>query len=218
MDHNHSSEKINSKYDTTAVVQDENGKYHWIYTYSMWENYSMLRPVLIGLGISFLVILVIILAALHQSGRDTGYLVKVFLLYLGIVLVILLITVLSYALVAAFYGGKYVSLYEMDSEGLSHYQPSSQADKERAIGLFAAAAGFLGGNAGTTIAGLTAGSRLVVRAEFPKIKSLKIVSDKEEIRVHSFMTWHTVHVPRESFEFVADYMTSHCVNAKIKIY
>ena len=218
MDHNHSSEKINSKYDTTAVVQDENGKYHWIYTYSMWENYSMLRPVLIGLGISFLVILVIILAALHQSGRDTGYLAKVFLLYLGIVLVILLITVLSYALVAAFYGGKYVSLYEMDSEGLSHYQPSSQADKERAIGLFAAAAGFLGGNAGTTIAGLTAGSRLVVRAEFPKIKSLKIVSDKEEIRVHSFMTWHTVHVPRESFEFVADYMTSHCVNAKIKIY
>ena len=218
MDHNHSSEKINSKYDTTAVVQDENGKYHWIYTYSMWENYSMLRPVLIGLGISFLVILVIILAALHQSGRDTGYLAKVFLLYLGIVLVILLITVLSYALVAAFYGGKYVSLYEMDSEGLSHYQPSSQADKERAIGLFAAAAGFLGGNAGTTIAGLTAGSRLVVRAEFSKVKSLKIVADKEEIRVHSFMTWHTVHVPRESFEFVADYMTSHCVNAKIKIY
>ena len=217
MDYNHSSKNLNSRYDTTAVVQDENGKYHWIYTYSMWKNFSMLRPVLIAIGISLLVILVIILAALHQSGRDTGYLVKVFLLYLGIVLAVLLILALSYALVAAFYGGKYVSLYEMDSEGLSHYQPSSQADKEKTIGLFAAAAGLLGGNAGTTIAGLTAGSRLVVRAEFSKVKSLKIAADKEEIRVHSFMTWHTVHVPRESFEFVADYMTGHCSNAKVKI-
>ena len=55
MDLNRSSEKLNSKNNgTMTVVQDDNGKYHWMYTYSMWENFSMLKPVLIGLGLSFL--------------------------------------------------------------------------------------------------------------------------------------------------------------------
>ena len=217
MENNHLSQDEYKNYDKRSIVKDENGTYHWIYSSSMWNNYSMIRPVLLVFGVCFFLILALILVAFFQSGRDTGELTGILLIYLGIVLLVLLISVLSYVLVAALYGGKYVALYEMDSKGISHYQPTSQAEKEKAIGLFTAAAGLIGGNPGISIAGLTAGSRLVVQAEFAKVLSLKIIPDKEEIRVHSFMTWHTVHVYRENFDFVADYMTKYCTKAKIKI-
>ena len=217
MDYNYSSQDLSGDYETKAVIQDEDGNYHWVSTFSMWKNPSMIRPILKVFGIFFLIFLAVVMVVCFQSEKDMGELVSILLIYLGIVLMVLLIIGLSYALVAFLYGGKYVSFYEMNSEGLSHYQPSGQADKEKAIGLFTAAAGLMGNNPGVSIAGLTAGSRLVVRAEFSKVKSLKIISDKDEIRVHSFMTWHTVHVPRQSFEFVADYMVGHCTNAKVKI-
>ena len=214
---NNLSQDTHEKYHSRSILKDENGTYRWIYSSSMWKNYSMIKPVLKVFVVCFLLILAVILFAFFQSGRDTGGLTGILILYMGIVLLILLISVLSYAFVAVLYGGKYVAFYEMDPEGISHYQPASQAEKEKAIGLFTAAAGLLGGNPGISIAGLTAGSRLVVRADFSKVLSLKIIPEKEEIRVHSFMTWHTVHVYRENFDFVADYMTKYCTKANIKI-
>ena len=199
--------------DTSRLFRDEQGTWHWVYRLNMYKNLSMLWMVLKAIGICYLA-LTVIMTALIAGSSSNG--LKMVLGIMALVAVAVLgISVGSYYLVALIYGGNYVAIYSMDEQSIAQYQPADQAGRNRAIGVFSAVAGGLTGNAGLVAAGLTTGSRLVVQVQFSKIRSLKVVRSRGEIRVHSFLNWFTVYVSPEDFDIVADHITGRSVNARI---
>ena len=201
--------------DTSRLFRDEQGTWHWVYRLHMFKNLSMLRTVLKAIGICYLAIAVIMIALLHSSGAGAGGMKMMITVLVLVGVAVLGISVGSYYLVAWFYGGDYVAVYTMDEQSIAQYQPADQADKGKAIGLLSAVAGTISGNAGLIVTGFLAGARLVVRTEFTKIRSLKVLRSLGEIRVHAFLTWYTVYVNPEDFDLVAEHITSRSVNARI---
>ena len=173
----------------TRLYRDDQGVYRWVYYLDMYKNFSILRTLLKALGIGVGLVGAIIWAYMIRSGFRTFSLTSSILFTVIMAAVILAIAVGSYFLVAFLYGGTYVAMFAMDDRKISMYQPSDQADKNRMIGMFSAAAGAATGNWGLTAAG--------------------------EIRVHSFLTWYTVYVNPEDMALVAEYLRSRCGKARI---
>lgn len=201
--------------ETTRLIKDENGIWHWIYRLPMFKNLSILWTVLKAVGICYLGIIVVLTALVIHGGSDASGLRLLYTVLAICAGVVLVICIFSYYLVALVYGGEYVAIYSMNEHSIAQHQPGSQANKNRVIGLFASAAGMLDGNPGLLAAGLTTGSSLVVETKFTEIRSLKIIPSLQEIRVHSFLTWYTVYVHPEDFALIAEYITSRSVNARI---
>ena len=201
--------------ETTRLFKDEQGDYSWVYRLDMYKNYSILKMILKAMGICLAVVFGIIIAILLPDiGRyDPKLTFGVPLLVFAITI---LITIGCYYLVALIYGGYYVAIYKMNEKRIAQYQPSDQAQKNRAIGLFTAMAGIATGSAGTMAAGFILHGRTIVETNFDSIKSLTFVPSLGEIRVHSFLSWYTVYVSQEDYEFVKEYMRSRSTRARIK--
>ena len=199
----------------SRLYRDDQGVYHWAYYLNMYKNFSILRMILKAMGIGMFVIGAIIVGALISSGSRAFSTAEIIGSIVIIVVIILAIVVGCYFLVALIYGGMYISYFVMDDQKISHYQPTEQAEKARLIGLFSAAGGAATGNWGLTAASMTAGGRLIVEMKFDEIRSMTIVPSLGEIRVHSFLTWNTIYVNQEDFAFVAEYLRSKCVRARI---
>lgn len=201
--------------ETTRVFKDEQGDYNWVYRLDMYKNFSILKTILKAMGIGMAIVFGIIIAILLPDiGRYDPKLV--FGVPLLVFVITFLITIGCYYLVALIYGGYYVAIYKMNENRIAQFQPSDQAQKNRAIGLFTAIAGIAAGNAGTTAAGFILHGRTVVETDFNSIKSLTFVPSLGEIRVHSFLSWYTVYVSQEDYEFVKEYMRSRSTKARIK--
>lgn len=201
--------------ETTRVSRDEQGIYRWVYVLPMFKNLSILWTVLKAMGIIVLGIMLVMvyLFVSHGGGADDFWLIiGIPALCCSIALVIAL---LSYLFVAWYYGGKYVAIYRMDNHSLAQYQPKDQAQKAGLIGAVSSVTGAVTGNVGLMAVGLTQGGSLVVESKFEKIRSLKILPELSEIRIHSFFTWYTIYVNPADFNVVADYMANRCVNARI---
>ena len=201
--------------ETTRVYKDDHGVYHWVYRLPMFRNFSILKTVLKAMGICFLVpVLILVFFCFKNQGSLEDFL-EIFGILAVIAIAILIISVLSYLLVAALYGGNYVAIYTMDRQAITTSQPASQASRQAIIGLFTTAAGVISQNPGVYIAGLAGASRQVVKTDYKDIRSLKILPEKGEIRIHSFLTWYTIYVMPDDFSLVAGYLEGQSVNAKI---
>ena len=181
----------------------------------MFRNYSILWLILKAVGVCT-VGLSVLMGLILSGGRN----IRESLLAAGIIfgavgVIGVVITIVCYFLVAAIYGGCYVAIFSMDEKTIAQFQPVGQAAKNRAIGVFTAMAGAVSGNLALAAASLTTGSRLVVETPFTDIRSLKIIRQKGEIRVHSFLTWYTVYVNPEDFSLIEEHITSRSVNARI---
>ena len=200
---------------TTRVYRDDEGVYHWVYDLNMFKNHSILWTLLKAMGI-VMAILFLIFIAIALTSQSSSASVPVYLAIFGIIFVAaMVLSVACYFLVAAIYGGHYIAVYTMDDQSITQSQPTDQATKSSLIGLFAAASGAAAGKPGLVFAGLSQRGRVVVSTPFKDIKSLKILPALGEIRVHSFLTWYTIYVNPEDFEFAADYMESRCIKARI---
>lgn len=199
----------------TRLYRNDEDVYHWVYNLPMFKNFSILFTVLKAMGIGMLITFAIILLILVKDGTPAADVRNLAGILALVWVIVQAVSFVCYLLVAALYGGTYVAMYVMDDKRIAQYQPADQADRERMIGTFSAAAGALGGNRGLMAGGLSIGGNLVVETPFKEIRSLKILPALNEIRVHSFLTWYTVYVNPEDFEYVAEFMESRSVNAKI---
>ncbi|MDO5132855.1 MAG: hypothetical protein Q4D81_07720 [Eubacteriales bacterium] len=200
----------------TRLMRDDEGVYHWVYRLPMFKNFSILKTVLKAMGIGLLITYALILLLVTDGGtnRPDGLGMLIGILALVFVAVVI-IAFACYFGVAALYGGYYVAVYNMDDRKISMLQPADQADRNKLIAMFSAAAGALGGNWGLVAASTGITGTLVAESEFSKIRSLKIIPGLGEIRVHAFLTWYTVYVNPEDFGLVAEYMESRSINAKV---
>ena len=200
------------KLGLNAIYQEEDGTYDWIYCMNMMKDLSMLKFYYKVIGLCFLpIILLMIWMAL--TGRFDW---SSFLIVMLCFVVVLLIVVFAVWLVNKLFQSKYMLIYQMNNEGLTFSQTTDQAEMTRTIAAASAAASAAGGHTGGVISG--SGMALSPNAyysEFSKVRSVRGVRKDNLIWVNTFLQFQQVYVPEGSYDFVWNYITQRCVNARI---
>ena len=200
------------KLGLNAIYQEEDGTYDWIYCMNMMKDLSMLKFYYKVIGLCFLpIILLMIWMAL--TGRFNW---SSFLIVMLCFVVVLLIVVFAVWLVNKLFQSKYMLIYQMNNEGLTFSQTTDQAEMTRTIAAASAAASAAGGHTGGVISG--SGMALSPNAyysEFSKVRSVRGVRKDNLIWVNTFLQFQQVYVPAGSYDFVWNYITQRCVNARI---
>lgn len=191
------------------------GKYRWVYEMSLFKNPTVFLLIAKILLFAFLAIFcVTTVADAVRFGVNEKLIGNIRVC--GIVfLVIFGMFILAYLIYAAIMGGKYVVEFEMDEKGVNHSQISYQAKKANKIARAAMTAGAASGRIGTVGVGMNA-QRTEMYSDFEKTKKIKAYPRRHLIKVNGMLSHNQVYTAKEDFEFVLDFIVSHCPNAKRK--
>ena len=197
------------------LAPDEDGKYRWIYEVNLFTNPTYFVLVWKIFFFIFLGIFAVtmIFDAVEWSDFFPDRLLAD-LKFLGIFVAgMTVITALGYFIYAVIMGGKYIVEFEMDENGINHCQIAAQAKKARMISRATIAAGLAAGRLSTVAAGMNA-RRTEMYSDFSKVKKLKIHPRRRLIKLNSLFSHNQVYASKENFEFVKEFIVSHCTKVK----
>ena len=200
-------------YTGPRVRMCEDGKYRWMYEMSFLTNPSIFLTVfkvfafiIIGMFLFF-----VIIAAINGDWKTLVGMTKA----CGVMLAIFLgLTIISMFVMAAIYKGKYIVLFEMDENKVSHTQAPEQFKKAQKLGKITAAVGAGRGSFTNAGAGMLAASKQSSISEFSKVRKVKPRRWLNVIKVNQPFEHNQVYVPKEDFDFVYNYIKSRCIKAK----
>lgn len=197
-----------------GVTLCEDGKYRWIYAMNMWKNPTILFLILkIFYGIFAVGGVLLVIMSLTQPAyegklwENLGY----FLIFVAFFTVLILI---AYSIVAAMYGGKYIILFTMDEQGITHEQVKEQARKARKLGALTAAVGAGRGNLSMMGLGASVAARTSMSSDFSMVRSVKAYKWRNVIKIREILSNNQVYVRDEDFDFVLQYIREHCPRVK----
>ena len=199
---------------TDRVTLCEDGKYRWRYDVNLFKNPTIFWLVWKILFCIFVAIFgFVIIADIVNWGFSAESVLNNLKFLLYFVIGMTVISALGYLIYAAVMGGKYCVVFEMDEVGINHRQTDAQAKKARKLGAITALGGAATGSLSTTGVGINA-TRTEMYSEFARVKKVKPVSRKNTIKVNGTLSHNQVYTVPEDFEFVNNYIVSHCENLK----
>ena len=204
------------KYTGQDVRLCTDGKYRWTCPMNMLTNpsiYITVCKIFGGIGLVFWIVGYI--GPIFRGDWN-----KVFgdLKWWGVaVLVFLVLSGISYLIVAAQYGWKYIVRFTMDEDGILHEQTAGQKKIARKIGKTVSGAGLLTGNIGRVGQGMMIASHTSLASVFLVVRSVKPRRLWNTIKVNEPFAKNQVYTTKEDFDFVLDYILSHCPRVKKKV-
>jgi len=197
------------KYDGPRVRLCTDGKYRWTYPMNMLKNPSIFITVCRLFGSIALVGYILMYAGPIFRGEFDRILSD--LKWWGVaVLVFLAIAFVAYLIVASQYGWKYIVQFTMDENGITHEQIPAQKKVARKIGKTVAGAGVLSGNIGRVGQGAMIANHTSLSSDFKVVRSVRPSRRWNTIRVNEPFAKNQVYTTSEDFDFVLDYIRSHC--------
>ena len=209
------SQAVESKtYQGKEVRLCADGKYRWVYEMHLLKNPTIflttLKVMLISVGIVGLFMLVV---TAFEGDLDMEWF-QFWLKLMGIVLGILLgLAIISILIMAAILG-TYVVLFEMDEKKVVHIQMPRQVKKAEVVGLITALVGVMAKNPTTIGAGMLAASKSTSTSEFANVRHVKARRKMNLIKVNQLFNKNQVYVADEDFDFVYNFIKTHCPKAK----
>lgn len=191
------------------------GKYRWVYEVNMLTNYSILFDVWKVLGISMgILVLLFVVIAVFDGDWDVDMLIGM-ASTLGIVaLVMLVLGLIGYFVYAAISGWKYAVLFIMDEKEVVHQQMPNTVKKGQLIGALTILAGLASGRPGAVGTGVLAQSRLSMTSTLAHVERLVSCRRMNLIKVNERFEKNRVYVNTEDFDFVYDFLLTHCTHLK----
>ena len=207
------SHAVESKtYQGKEVRFCSDGKYRWVYEMNMLKNptifFTVLKVMMISIGIIWLFGLIIGLG--NMSLDYFLFWTKLTGIMIGIFFVLTVIGILITAAVL----GKYVVLFEMDENEVTHIQMPRQVKKAEVIGLITALVGAMAKSPTTMGAGVLATAKTKSTSEFVNVRRVKARRRLNLIKVNQLLDKNQVYVADEDFDFVYNFIKSRCINAK----
>ena len=187
------------------------GVYRWIYEFDMKKNPVILLTILKVIGLVCLILWALLailslvdgdpfLQALWGPGK------VVLLIFAGFAV----LAVPSYLIVSAVNGGKYIVLFEMDAQGVTHTQEPKQFTKAQGIHWLAAMAGAALHNPAVAGAGLAqATGSGSIRTDFRKVRSMKALRRWNTVKLNQPMVKNQVYAEKEDYDFVLGFLREH---------
>ena len=205
---------VGNDYEGTEVRLCEDGKYRWKYELNMITNPVIMITVF---KIFFYIILALFvifgtfLYAIHGDWEGLWGMAKALLIVLGIFAVL---TFLGTALINLIYGGKYIVMFEMDDKSVTHTPIESQVKKSRKLGWLTFFVGLFAKRPTTAGAGMLSMAKTSSTSEFEHVRHVRSRRLLHTIKVNQLLDRNQVYVPKEDYDFVLDYIKSHCPNLK----
>ncbi len=199
-------ENTDDYYESKNIKMYPDGKYRWVYEVSLYKNPVILMVLYKVFGLVFLAITVLLVI---MDGFGS---LKIML---AVIAGVFVLVTLSYFLYALINGGKYCCVFTMDDAGVLHEQQEKTAKKSELIGTIAAITGALAKNVSTAGIGL-ASTRTSMYSDFKKVRSIEGLRKRNTVKVNELMNKNQVYCEDEDYDFVCEFITSHCEKAKIK--
>lgn len=207
------------KLEGTKVTENiylcPDGKYRWYYEFDMLKNPTILITVFKVFGITVLAVAAfVLLIGLFEGGPaplasgQGKILIYVILFLIALVLV-------SYVILAGIYGWKYLVLFEMDEEKIVHMQQPKQFEKAKAIGWLTVMAGGLSNNLTTSAVGLNIMEKNKSVSAYRNVKKVKSSRQLNTIYLNEGLEHNQIYAADADYDFVMDYISQRCDNAKI---
>ena len=208
------SETVEKDYQDKEVRLCKDGKYRWKYEVNMFTNPAILITVLkvffytiVGLYVVFGFFLYVI----HGDWEGLWWMTKGMFVALGGFFVL---SVLGYLIVAWMYRGKYIALFEMDETQVKHTQLPTQLKQAQKMAFLTVLVGIFAKRPSTAGAGMLAASKNASISEFARVRKVKPRRWMHLIKVNQLLDRNQVYVRKEDFNFVYDFIKSHCPKAK----
>ena len=187
----------------------EDGVYRWRYSLNLYRNAVLLW---LFYKVFSCVFAVCVLFGLWRNdfkfSREATKWVLV-----GYAVMIALVTV-SYYLYALIQGGRYTWDFEMDENGVNAVQVANEAKRNKMLGAAVAAMGVASGNLSQIGLGTTVAACNGMYSEFATTRKVKPDRKHNTINIRNGMYHNQVFAADEDFDFVLDYITSHCPKLK----
>ena len=200
---------------TGAIIEDSNNKYRWVYELPMLKSLFLLFEVwkVLAMAAAVVLIFMILVALIGGDGLDAVIgSAELSAVTLGILLVL---SLPSYLIVTKANNGKYTVLFEMDEDGIDHTQ--IKTDKAQALDLLTVFVGVAARSRSTTAAGLLSASGGSLYSRFANVRKIKGIRRNNLIRVNGRLIHNMIYAEDADFDFVYDYIVSHCPNAKASL-
>ena len=199
--------------DNITLCSD--GKYRWVYKMSIIKNPTIF--ILVWKIFFFIILGIFSITMISDWINWDDFFpdrlltnLKVFGIILAVMTAIIFISILIYA---AYMGGKYVVVFEMDESGVNHKQIDWQAKKAAKLSALTFASGAAAGNITTMGVGLNS-VRSEMYSDFSKVRKVKAIPRRNVIKVNEKFGHNQVYAAAEDFEFVKGFILSHCTNLK----
>lgn len=197
-----------------GIQLGNDGKYRWIYEFSMLKNPTILFTIMKVLAfVSCAPALMVLL-----SDLDDGFeaFVSGIQVYGGMLIIMIPLSLLSYFIVAALYGWKYIVLFEMDEKGITHIQQDKQFKKAQGIAWMNMYLGAAGNKPGMTGRGLLLMTKNSMDSKFASVKKVTCIPNRNTIKLDQPLSHNQIYIDKADWDFVSDYIVKRCVSAKIK--
>ena len=201
-------------YQGSEIKLCNDGKYRWVYKLNMLTNPVILFTVLkifFFIMAGMLLIFGVIPAAFKGEWSSILDMGKVLLIVLAGMAVL---TIISLIILTFLYGGRYCVLFEMDEEQIKHIQMPSQFKKAQILGWITAMTGAATGNLTATGTGILSSAKQVSTSTFKVVRRIKPLRWLKCIKVHEPFEHNQIYVPKKDFDFVYNYIKSHCPKVK----
>lgn len=193
----------------------EDGKYRWVYEFSMLKNPIILLTilkifalVLIGMWLFFG------LFSIKDEGLVGAYVYEAKALMLPAIILFVL-SIVSYLILAGIYGWKYIVLFEMNEEGIRHIHMAKQFKKAEAVGWLTALAGAVVKNPGASGTGLLAATKQETVSEFSKVKKMKVLRGFHTIKLDALLSHNQIYAYDKDYDFVVEYIKTRIPNTAL---
>lgn len=209
-----SGQKESIDYMGSRVRLCEDGKYRWKYELNMITNPVIMITVFKVFFYTVLILFLIFCPIMYLVDGDwAGALgmVKAMGIVLGGFAVL---TFVSTVFLSWVFGGKYVVLFEMDEHKIVHNQLAAQQQKARKIGMLTFLVGLFAKRPSTMGAGMLSTVKNSSTSEFSKVRRVRSRRWLHTIKVNQLLERNQIYVPKEDYNFVYDFIKSHCPNLK----
>ena len=202
------------------ITKGQDGIYRWVHELNLYKNPVVLFTIWKIFGIVFAAIFVLTVF-LPEAIEDIHYFATADfakdLKVCGLILLgMFVLTLVSYFIYALMNGGKYCVIFEMGENGVRHIQMEKQVEKAQAVSLLTILAGAASNNLTTVGVGMMSGAKTESVSEWSRVKSVKCSRLMHTIKVNETLEKNQVYTAPEDYEFVRDFIVSHCTQAKIK--
>lgn len=196
----------------SRVTLGEDGVYRWSYDMDLYRDHSVVRKVLLIMGVVFLSVLLFITAAAYSCGTLSFALLFPTLVCMAAAVLLFLLGYWIYLMVL---GGVYRFRYEMDENGITSLPSEAAGKAANTVAAVSAAAGVLGMLAGKTVpsparsASLACACQSGARTAFRSVRKIRQDPEKGIIRLRCLISSNQIRVGKDDYVFVCSFLRSH---------
>ena len=213
MDKETTAKELLNEFPSGTIVEDNRGKYLWVYELPMLKSFFLLFEVWKVLAIGALAVFAILFMLALVGGKGLDGVLAALEMGCLVYAILLILSIPAYYIVTKANNGKYTVLFEMDDAGIDHIQ--IKTEKAKALELLTTFVGLKTKTRTTTAAGMLAASGGSLYTRFDNVQKIRAYRKDNLITVNGSLFRNQIYVNDEEFDFVYDYIRQHCPQADI---